>query len=455
MMEAKNARRTKYAGFDDSFKYDRRLFAADVRVSAVYCDALFHAGILTRIEAERIKNGLQTILKRADFYEDYFDAPDAPDVHTFIEDRLVQLVGEAGAKINVGRSRYDQSITAFRLWLRGEIEAISKTAGRLQKTLIETGERQKTAVFPAFAHRRRAQPILWAHWCLAYYEMLARDRERLEEIWRRVNISPLGAADLTGTAFEIDREEAAAALRFEGVSANSLDAATDADFALETVNCFSLLAIHLSRLAEDLMNYSAPEFGLIEFADEPATIGLERSETQEILETARGRTANFGGYQTTLFSLMKNLSLGIHRDLQEIKKTIFGAVDTINFCLQTILTIAENVKLDEEKSLAAVNRDYLNAAELSDYLIQRNVPVKAARETVSRIVAHAARQNAKIEELNLSELQKFSENINADVFRALSLEQSLATKNQFGGTAPETVHEALAQAKENLEREGN
>ncbi len=452
MNTGKNPRAANFAEFARSFECDRRLFHADARVSLAYCDALFHAGILTRIESERIKNGLQTILKRADYYQDYFDDANAADVHAFIETKLVQLIGETGAKMNIGRSREDQSITAFRLWLREEIEAISTRVRDLQTALIAAGERQKTAIFPAYAYSRKASPILWAHWCLAYFEQFGRDRERLEETWRRVNVSPLGAADLTGTAFEIDREEVARALGFEGVSANSLDAAADADFAIETVGAFALLMMHVSRLAEDLILYSAPESGFVNFSNDANSVEIQ-NEITKILGTARGKTSEIFGYQATILTLLKNLPLGIHKDSQELKKTIFAAVDTVKNCLPIVTAAFENVRADEKAMLTAATHNYLNVAELTDYLVQRNVSIKTARATADKINVYAASQNKKFDDLSLQELQTFSETVGNDVFRALSLEQTLASKNQIGGTAPERVHEALEQARENLERE--
>jgi argininosuccinate lyase len=271
MAKAINLLNEKIAELNRAFDFDKRLFVADARVSIAYCDALFHAGIVTRIESERIKNGLQTILKRADFYTSYFEEPAAADVHSFIEMRLVQLIGDAGAKLNIGRSRHDQSATALRLWLREEIEEISKEAKNLQSALIGAG---------AYVNSQRAQPILWAHWCLAYFEMFSRDRERLDEVWRRVNVLPLGAGAGGGTAFEIDREEIARALGFEGVTANSLDAAADADFAVEALAACSLLMIHLSRLAEDLILYNSAEFGFIIYGETSAEKPVEFSDTK-------------------------------------------------------------------------------------------------------------------------------------------------------------------------------
>jgi len=450
MTEEKNLLHEKLVEFNRSFKFDQRLFAAAVRVNFAYCDALFQAGILTRLEAERVKNGLQTILKRADYDKNYFlDA--ATDVHSFIEARLVGLIGEAGEKISVGRSRHDQSATALRLWLREEIEEISRAASDLQAALIEAGERQKEAITPAYAHSRKTQPILWAHWCLAYFEMFARDRERLEEVWRRVNVLPLGAADAAGTAVEIDREEVARALRFEGVSANSLDAASDTDYAIEAVGAGALLMTHLSRLAEDLIRYISTEFGFLELIDAPARFSTPET-IFEALELVRGRTARVFGHQITLFALTKNLSLGSHKDAQEIYEAIFDTVDTARSGLGIVSSILKNVRVNTEKTLAAID-DYSVRAELIDYLTQRNVSLKTARASAGEIVSYAAAQGKKTVELSLSEFRKIFEGIGDDIFYHLSLEQILAGKNQIGGTAPERVFEALEHAKEILERD--
>ncbi|HEY0659151.1 MAG TPA: argininosuccinate lyase, partial [Pyrinomonadaceae bacterium] len=260
-----------FAGFNNSFKFDKRLFYADVSASAAHAEGLFQAGILTRLEAEKIKNGLGTLLKRADFDKSYFDDTGSEDVHSFIESKLVQLIGETGKKLHTGRSRNDQVATAFRLWMREEITETSQIVRQLQKALVAAAEKQKEAVLPGYTHLQRAQPILWAHWCLAYFEMLARDRERLDEVWRRTNVLPLGSAALAGTSYEIDRESVARELGFEGVSANSLDAVSDRDFCVEFVGACSLVMVHLSRLAEDLILYASSEFQFIELSDAVST----------------------------------------------------------------------------------------------------------------------------------------------------------------------------------------
>ena len=454
MKEAKNLRDEKYAEFNRTFRFDRRLFTVAVRVNLAYCDALFQAGVITRIESERIKNGLQTILKRADFYKDFFDQP-STSVHSFIETRLVQLIGDAGIKLNIGRSRYDQIVTAFRLWLREEIQEISKNTRELQAQLINAGERQKEAVLPAYANSQKAQPILWVHWCLAYFEMFSRDRERLDEVWRRVNVLPLGAADLAGTFIEIDREEIGRALGFEGVSANSLDTVSDTDFAVESLSACSLLMIHLSRLANELILYQSAEFGFVEFAGTISSDSnfLSRGNISEVLELVRAKAGKIFGHQFAVFTTMKSLPLGVHKDTQEIMEAVFDSVDTMKSCLQIVSTLLADLRVNESRTLDTVTKGYLNVAQLTDYLVQRDVPLKSAENSVREIVSYAVSQGKNLEDLSLEEFKKFSEHVSGDVFQSLSLEQTLASKNQIGGTSPERVFEALEAAKENLERE--
>lgn len=446
-----------FTQFNNSFKFDRRLFAADVRSSIAHCEGIFQAGIITRAESERIKTGLLTILKRADFDKNYFNETDAEDVHSFIESKLVQLIGDAGRKLHTGRSRNDQVATAFRLWLREEIAEISKHVRELQKALIVAAEYQKSAVLPGYTHLQRAQPVLWAHWCLAYYEMLARDRERLDEVWRRVNVLPLGSAALAGTAYEIDRESVAKELGFEGVTANSLDAVSDRDFAVEFVGACALVMVHLSRISEDLILYASSEFGFVELSDAVSTGSslMPQKKNPDALELIRGKAGRVFGHQIALLSMMKGLPLAYNKDMQEDKEAVFDTVDTVKVSLQVAGIVMKNLRLREDKAFAAATNGYLNATELADYLVQKGVPFRTAHDTVGKSVLYGISVGKELNELSLEEIRKFSKDIDKDVFDALSLEQTLASKNQIGGTSPERVFEALEDAKKNLENEEN
>ena len=446
-----------FAEFNNSFRFDRRLFYADIRASMAHCDGLFHAGVLTRLESERIKNGLQTLLKRADFDRNYFDEITAEDVHSFIESRLTHLIGDTGRKLHTGRSRNDQVATAFRLWLREEITDISNLIRNLQKSLVELAEKNSGAVLPGYTHLQRAQPILWAHWCLAYFEMLARDRERLDEVWRRVNVLPLGSAALAGTSYEIDREAVAKDLGFDGVTANSLDAVSDRDFAIEFTGACAILMMHLSRLSEDLIIYATNEFGFIELGDAISTGSslMPQKKNPDALELIRGKAARVFGHHSALLTMMKGLPLAYNKDMQEDKEAIFDTVDTVSLVLRVTEIVLQNIKINVEKSRLAAAKGYLNATELADYLVQKGVPFRIAHDTVGRVVLFAIAKSKELNELNLTEMREFSDRIENDVFEALSLEKTLASKNQIGGTSPERVSEALDAAKRDLEIEAN
>ncbi|HEX8289382.1 MAG TPA: argininosuccinate lyase [Pyrinomonadaceae bacterium] len=463
MTEAKNLWGGRFTGkadavfaeFNNSFGFDKRLFYADVRASIAHAEGLFQAGVLTRLEAEKIKHGLSTLLKRADFDRNYFNDTTSEDVHSFIESKLVQLIGETGKKLHTGRSRNDQVATAFRLWLREEITNISQIVRHLQKALVTVAEKQKEAVLPGYTHLQRAQPILWAHWCLAYYEMLARDRERLDEVWRRTNVLPLGSAALAGTGFEIDREAVARELEFEGVSANSLDAVSDRDFCVEFVGACSLVMAHLSRMAEDLILYASSEFQFVELSDAVSTGSslMPQKKNPDALELIRGKAGRVFGHQTALLTTLKGLPLAYNKDLQEDKEAVFDTADTVKICLRVAAIVLANLRVNEAKTRRAATEGYLNATDLADYLVHKGVPFRTAHDAVGRIVLYAISKNKELQDLSLEDFREFSGEINRDVYEALDLEQVLASKNQIGGTAPERVYEALEAAKSEIERE--
>ena len=442
--------------FTNSFAFDQRLFAADARVGLAWSDALFHAGVLNRLEAERLRNGLQSIIKRAGFDRNYFNDLPAENVQSFVDARLVQLVGEAARKLEIGRSPDDRTAAVLRLWLREEIEKISDYARLFQLALIDAAERGRDAVLPAYAHLQRAQPILWAHWCLAYFEMLVRDRERLDEAWRRVNVLPLGAGAVAGTSFEIDREQLARDLGFEGVSLNSLDAVSDRDFAVEFLHACALLMTHLSRFAADLILYASEEFRFVEFflTNSDTLNRAVREKNLRALELVRGKAGRVFGHQIALLTALKGLPTAIGEDLHEDKEAVFDAAESVKNSLRAASAVLENLRVREETArAAALENDYSDARELIDYLILKDVSVSAARLSVEKILQYAVSNSKKLRELTLAEVRKFSAQIEADVFDFLSLEQSLAGKSQIGGTAPERVFEALAAARSALEME--
>jgi argininosuccinate lyase len=441
-----------FAKFNRSFGFDRRLFEVDVRASIAHCGGLAAAGVLTADEAAQISAALGTILEHGRSDAGYLDGPDAEDVHSFVEARLVEMIGDAGRKLHTGRSRNDQVATDLRLWLRQEIDLVSSALGSAQQALLDLAEANRSAVMPGYTHLQRAQPVLLAHWCLAYFEMLARDRERLTDARARVNVLPLGSAALAGTSYPIDRDAVADALGFEAVSRNSLDAVSDRDFCIEFAGAAALIMLHLSRLAEDIILYSTSEFGFFELSDAIATGSslMPQKKNPDSMELVRGKAGRVFGHLTALLAMMKGLPLAYNKDMQEDKEAIFDTVDTVKASLDVTTTVLANILLNEMKMREAATRGYLNATELADYLVRNGMPFREAHETVGRIVMLAIDRHVELNDLPLDDLQSFSSLIEEDVFEALSLASTMATKSQAGGTAPDQVEAALVQARVSL-----
>ena len=440
-----------FTEFNNSFRFDVRLFSADVRASIAHAEGLKAANVLTKNETDKIIRGLNKLTKMVAADTSILDS-DAEDVHSFIEYSLLKLIGDAGKRLHTGRSRNDQVATAFRLWLRDEIDSIDEFLKQTQRALIEVAERHRSAVLPGYTHLQKAQPVMWAHWCLAYFEMFARDRERLVDVRKRVNVMPLGAAALAGTSFDIDREAVARALGFEALTANSLDAVSDRDFAIEFVGACSLLIVHLSRLAEDLIIYCSNEFGFVTLSDAVSSGSslMPQKKNPDSLELIRGKAGRVFGHHAALLATMKGLPLAYNKDMQEDKEAVFDTVDTISICLRVAAIVLNNITVNEEKTREAATRGYLNATELADYLVKKGVPFRTAHEAVGRAVLFGIESGNELHELSLTELRKFSPKIERDVFKALSLDQTLASKIAIGGTSPKRVAEALKKAKKSI-----
>ncbi len=439
----------KFADFNRSFDFDIRLFAADVRGSQAHCEALRLAGVLTEREAEKIRKGLRRLLKEAERDKDFFADTSAEDVHSFIESQLVDLIGDTAQKLHTGRSRNDQVATAMRLWLRERIDELASDVRNAQRALIDLAEKYRTAVMPGYTHLQRAQPILFAHWCLAYFEMLKRDADRLAEVRARVNVLPLGAAALAGTSYPIDRKEVARDLGFDAVAENSLDAVSDRDFAVEFVHAASLMMMHLSRLAEDIILYSTAEFGFFELSDAVATGSslMPQKKNPDAMELVRGKSGRVFGHLMSLLTMLKGLPLAYNKDMQEDKEAVFDTVDATRDCLQVTAIVLRTISVNEERARAAASKGYQNATELADYLTRKNVPFRAAHEITGKVVLRAIEKGLELQDLNLSELQKYSAKIGPDVFDSLTIEQTLRIKDAIGGTSPRQVERALRRAR--------
>ena len=331
-----------FAEFNDSFRFDRRLFAADIRGSAAHAGGLLRAGLISVEESDSIIGGLTQLVTDSAIDPKFFDA-NSEDIHSFIEGKLIDAIGDAGRKLHTGRSRNDQVATAFRIWLRDEIGEIDALVRELQLAIVDIAEGFRDAVLPGYTHLQRAQPVMFAHWCLAYFEMLKRDRERLADAFERVNIMPLGSGALAGTGFPIDRESVAAELGFAGVSANSLDAVSDRDFAIEFASVCSIVMVHLSRLAEDLIIYCSTEFGFITLSDAVSSGSslMPQKKNPDALELLRGKSGRVFGHNMSLLAMMKGLPLAYNKDMQEDKEAIFDTVDTVKISLRTAAIVVE------------------------------------------------------------------------------------------------------------------
>jgi argininosuccinate lyase len=432
-----------FAEFNNSYRFDRRLFEADVTASIAYCDALVKAGVIQAEEGAQIANALGAIRKSgAD------EVHRAEDVHSFVEARLTEMIGDVGRKLHTGRSRNDQVATDFRLWLRGSIDELNVFIRDTQTALLDFAEANRDVVIPGYTHLQRAQPVLLAHWCLAYFEMLARDRQRLGEVRRRGNVMPLGSAALAGTSFPINRVALATALGFDGVSRNSLDAVSDRDFCVEFLSACSLIMVHLSRLAEDIILYATSEFGFFELGDAIATGSslMPQKKNPDSMELVRGKAGRVFGDLMSLLTTLKGLPLAYNKDMQEDKEAVFDAFDTTSASLRVTATVLTNLSVDKERALVAASSGYMNATELADYLVRKGMPFREAHEVVGKIVVRAIEMGKELEEMDLSE---FGE----DVYEALSLERTLAAKSQVGGTAREAVEKQLTADRVDLEND--
>jgi argininosuccinate lyase len=443
----------EFAHFNSSFRFDRRLIDADIEASRAHADALRSAGILSDAEAKLIDAALLDILRRSREETRYLDGRESEDVHSFVEAELVSAIGEAGYKLHTGRSRNDQVATDLRLFLRGQIDTCREHLRRYQRGLVDLADANRDAIMPGYTHLQRAQPVLFAHYCLAYYEMARRDAERMAEVRARVNRLPLGSGALAGTGFALDREAAARRLGFEAVSANSLDAVSDRDFVIEFAGAAALIMMHLSRLAEDLIIYSTAEFGFIEMTDAVSTGSslMPQKKNPDALELIRGKAARVFGHHSALLTLMKGLPLAYDKDMQEDKEALFDVIDTLQSSLAVAATVLKSIKLDPARLRQAASEGFLNATDLADYLVRRGLEFRRAHELTGRIVVYAIERHKELAGLSLEEYRSFSSLIGDDVYEALTLESSVSNRPAAGGTSPERVATELAHARAELE----
>ncbi len=433
-----------------SVAFDRRLYAQDIAGSRAHADMLAAQGILSAADAEAIRDGLAKIKDEIESGTFFFD-PALEDVHLNIEARLTALIGEAGKRLHTARSRNDQVATDFRLWVRAACDRIDGELHAVQRALLTRADDHVDTIMPGFTHLQPAQPVTFAHHLLAYVEMFGRDRGRLADARTRLNECPLGAAALAGTSFAIDRQATAAALGFDRPCANSIDAVSDRDFAVETLAMAALCAGHLSRLAEEIVIWSTPAFGFMRLSDAYTTGSsiMPQKRNPDAAELVRGKSGRVVGDLIALLTTLKGLGLAYAKDLQEDKEPVFDALDTLSLCLRAMAGMVDDMTINTAQMAAMAGSGYATATDLADWMVRElDMPFREAHQVTSRVVKLAESQGVALDGLSLQDLQAVEPRITEDARSVLTVAQSVASRTSLGGTAPVRVRAAIAAARQ-------
>ncbi|WP_374711470.1 argininosuccinate lyase [Symbiobacterium terraclitae] len=434
-------------GFTSSLSFDRRLYRQDIRGSITHARMLAKQGIIPAEDADLIERGLREIEAEIEagqfpFRQEY------EDIHLNIEKRLIEKIGPAGGRLHTARSRNDQVVTDVHLWVKDEIDAVQRLISDLQGTLLDRAREQMGVIMPGYTHLQRAQPVLLSHHLMAYFWMLERDYGRLADARKRADLSPLGAGAMAGTTFPIDREFTAAELGFAGVYPNSMDAVSDRDFIIEFVAAAAICQMHLSRLAEELVNWSSTEFGFVEMDDAYATGSsiMPQKKNPDVAELVRGKTGRVYGDLMALLTVLKGIPLTYHSDLQEDKERLFDAVDTLKACLTVMTGMLATVKFNRERMAQAVRQDFSNATDMADYLAKKGMPFREAHEVVGRAVLYCIERGKFLADCTMAEFKAFSDLFEEDIYQAIAPETCVNLRTSQGGTAPAEVEKQLALA---------
>jgi argininosuccinate lyase len=437
------------ARFNASIGFDIQLIEYDLTGSQAHAQMLAHTGIISPEEGEQLVTGLEEI--RQEYREGKFQpGVDAEDVHFAVERRLTEIVGDVGKKLHTARSRNDQVGTDTRLYLRDQILQIKGKLREFQGVLVDIAEKHVETLIPGYTHLQRAQPLSLAHHLLAYFQMSQRDWERLGDVSRRVNISPLGCGALAGTTFAIDRHYTAKLLNFDDIYANSLDGVSDRDFAIEFLCAASLIMVHLSRLAEEVILWSSEEFRFVTLKDSCATGSsiMPQKKNPDVPELVRGKTGRVFGHLQAMLVIMKGLPLAYNKDLQEDKEGLFDSVNTVKASLEAMtILLEEGLEFRTQRLAQAVTEDFSNATDVADYLAARGVPFREAYNLVGKVVKTSIAAGKLLKDLTLEEWQQLHPAFAADIYEAISPRQVVAARNSYGGTGFTQVREALIAAR--------
>ena len=437
--------------FTASVQFDQRLYAHDIQGSIAHATMLEGAGVLTSEERDLIVDGLTAI--RAEINAGQFEWSIAlEDVHMNVESALTARIGDVGKKLHTARSRNDQVATDIRLWLRDEIDRLTRSLDHLLKGLIDLAEREADTVLPGFTHLQAAQPISFGHHLLAWFEMLLRDRERLQDCRKRVDALPLGAGALAGTTFPINRDHTAGLLGFGRICENSLDAVADRDFAIEFCSVGALMMVHFSRMAEEMVLWSSQQFGFIELDDAFCTGSsmMPQKKNPDVPELVRGKSGRVVGHLIALITLMKSQPLAYNKDNQEDKEPLFDTVDTLAGCLRAFGDLVPTITVKRERMREATRAGFTTATDFADYLVRIGVPFRDAHAVVGAAVRRAIALGCELKDLSLAELQQLESRIGPEVYGALDIDAALAARDHRGGTAPARVRAACIAARQRI-----
>ena len=437
--------------FTASVNFDQRMAQQDIACSRAHARMLGSVGVLKEKDVTDILRGLDEI--SAEIEEGGFQWSVAlEDVHMNIEARLTDLIGDAGKRLHTGRSRNDQVATDIRLYVRDAIHLVCSQARRLQLGMLNLAGRHTDTIMPGFTHLQTAQPVTFGHHVMAWFEMITRDVDRLQDCLKRLNVMPLGSAALAGTPYPIDREHTRESLSFDRISANSLDAVSDRDFAIEFCATGAILMTHLSRMSEELVLWSSAQFDFIELPDRFCTGSsiMPQKKNPDVPELVRGKTGRVNGHLVSLLTLMKSQPLAYNKDNQEDKEPLFDTADTLHDCLCAFADMVPAIQVKNENMYQAALKGFATATDLADYLVGRGLPFREAHEVVGSAVKFGVEQGRDLSELTITELRQFNASIDDDVFNVLTLEGSVGSRNHAGGTAPSQVKAAIASALEEL-----
>jgi len=434
--------------FNSSIRFDQRLYKQDIEGSIAHVTMLGKQNIIPAQDVELIKKTLKEILADIEEGKIEFDIA-AEDIHMNVESILISRIGDVGKRLHTGRSRNDQVALDMKMYVKQEIKEIDEMLKNLQNTFISIAEQNLDTILPGYTHLQKAQPTTFAHHIMAYYEMIKRDRSRLEDTYKRMNTCPLGAGALASTTYPLDREYTAKLLGFDGPALNSLDAVSDRDFCIELLSCLSILMMHLSRLCEEIIFWCSLEFGYIELDDAYSTGSsiMPQKKNPDIAELVRGKTGRVYGSLISLLTMMKSLPLAYNKDMQEDKEPVFDAIDTVKMCLPVFTNMLKTMKVKKEAMYKSAQGGFVNATDAADYLVKKGLPFRDAHEVIGKLVFYCIQNSKSLDDLSLEEFKKFSDLFEDDVYQAISLEECVNKRNVIGGPSRESMIKVINQYK--------